>query len=183
MRSLAEQSSSELRTERRLAGQGAATSRTTTASALVPGTAAGGNGTRAFRASISGSQIGELFVEDETRWVKRWTGTAWVYYAGIMYATAAERGAIVVDASDIGAPAVETDTGKDWYVDPTPTWIHQSLYDLPNVATGYKVGGNQVVGAQGAPIIDPAGGGVVDAEARAALIDLLNFFRGWGAIT
>jgi hypothetical protein len=45
------------------------------------------------------------------------------------------------------------------------------------VTTSYKVAGNQVVGARGAAIANPAGGATVDAEARAALVALLDALR------
>lgn len=51
-----------------------------------------------------------------------------------------------------------------------------------NVTTSYKVGGTAVVGAQGAAIPDPTGGATIDAESRTAIIAILNFLRGWGAI-
>ena len=44
------------------------------------------------------------------------------------------------------------------------------------------IGGNQVVGARGAPIASPAGGAVVDAEARATLDLLLAALRSHGLI-
>ncbi len=55
-------------------------------------------------------------------------------------------------------------------------------FNSVDVATVYKVGGVAVVGAQGAAIPDPVGGVTIDAEARAAVIDILNFLQGWGAI-
>lgn len=55
-------------------------------------------------------------------------------------------------------------------------------FNSVNVTTAYKVGGITVVGAQGAAITDPTGGATIDAEARTAIIDILNFLRGWGAI-
>ncbi|MGH9872474.1 MAG: hypothetical protein ACRD9S_08410 [Pyrinomonadaceae bacterium] len=46
----------------------------------------------------------------------------------------------------------------------------------------YKANGIQVVGARQAAIADPRGGSVVDAEARAALVDLLSKLRAHGLI-
>ena len=45
-----------------------------------------------------------------------------------------------------------------------------------------EVGGVQVVGARAAAIAPPAGGGVVDAEARAALAAVLAALRGHGLV-
>jgi len=51
-----------------------------------------------------------------------------------------------------------------------------------NSATEYKVSGTKVVGAQAAAIADAAGGVTIDAEARAALNDLLAKLRTHGTI-
>ena len=40
----------------------------------------------------------------------------------------------------------------------------------------------QVVGSQGASVSDPAGGGVVDAEARTAIIGLIDRLQAHGLI-
>lgn len=45
------------------------------------------------------------------------------------------------------------------------------------------VDGNQVVGARSAAVADPAGGTVIDAEARAALIGILSALRQHGLIS
>lgn len=171
----------ELRTER----QQAAESRDVKAT-LIAGqsqtTSFGGDGSRSLRANSVGGQTGELFVEDETTWVKRWSGTAWVYHSGVMIDAAVNRGAITPDDSDIGALAIETDTFKWWYVDATPTWIHLPLYDLPNVATGYQVDSKQIIGVRGAAVADASGGVTVDTEARAAINALLARARAHGLI-
>ena len=49
-------------------------------------------------------------------------------------------------------------------------------------ATQVLVGGNQVVGARLGAVADPAGGGTVDAEARAAVADILSRLRSHGLI-
>lgn len=45
-----------------------------------------------------------------------------------------------------------------------------------------KVAGSQVVGSRGAAIADPSGGAIVDAEARAAITDILDALRTHGLI-
>lgn len=49
-------------------------------------------------------------------------------------------------------------------------------------AAAVKVGGQQVVGGQGAAIAAPSGGGTVDAEARAAIGAILSALRNHGLI-
>jgi hypothetical protein len=49
-------------------------------------------------------------------------------------------------------------------------------------AAKVSVGGNQVVGARLAAVADPAGGATVDAEARAAIADILSRLRSHGLI-
>ena len=44
------------------------------------------------------------------------------------------------------------------------------------------VGGEKVVGARAAAIADPASGGMVDAEARSAVGQILEALRGHGLI-
>jgi hypothetical protein len=51
-----------------------------------------------------------------------------------------------------------------------------------DAATGYKVAGTQVVGAQGAAVADASGGATIDTEARAALNALLARARAHGLI-
>jgi hypothetical protein len=50
------------------------------------------------------------------------------------------------------------------------------------IAAKLSIGGNQVVGARGAAVADPAGGAIVDAEARAALAAILARLRQHGLI-
>lgn len=49
-------------------------------------------------------------------------------------------------------------------------------------ATRLVIAGEQVVGARSGPIAEPAGGGFVDAEARATLSAILAALRGHGLI-
>ena len=58
-----------------------------------------------------------------------------------------------------------------------PAWSHGVLY-----ATAISVGGQQVVGAQATGIADPAGGTMIDVEARFALAALLEALREHGLI-
>ena len=50
-------------------------------------------------------------------------------------------------------------------------------------ATRLSVGGDQVVGARGAAVADPAGGTTVDSEARAAITAILGRLRQHGLIS
>lgn len=60
---------------------------------------------------------------------------------------------------------------------------HDTGWTIGDVAaTRVVIGGNQVVGAQGAAITSPAGGAVVDAEARAAITAILGRLRTHGLI-
>jgi hypothetical protein len=49
-------------------------------------------------------------------------------------------------------------------------------------AAKLSIGGNQVVGARGAAVVDPAGGTIIDAEARAAIAAILGRLRAHGLI-
>lgn len=49
-------------------------------------------------------------------------------------------------------------------------------------AANVTVGGNQVVGARGAAVADPAGGATIDANARAAVVAILGALRTHGLI-
>jgi phage baseplate assembly protein V len=53
---------------------------------------------------------------------------------------------------------------------------------LVNTTGVYQVAGIQVVGAQGGAVADPAGGGTIDAQARAQLSALLARVRAHGLI-
>lgn len=67
----------------------------------------------------------------------------------------------------------------------TPTASKIALYDASGnvgATTAVNVGGGKVVGVQAAAIADAAGGVTVDAEARAALNDLLAKVRTHGLI-
>lgn len=52
-----------------------------------------------------------------------------------------------------------------------------------DVSGHYEVDGVQVVQEQGAAVADPVGGGVIDVECRAQLIELLNRLRAHGLIS
>jgi len=58
-----------------------------------------------------------------------------------------------------------------------------AAWDVGEVrAVSVKIGGQQVVGGQAAAIGAPAGGGTVDAEARAAIGSILAALRAHGLI-
>jgi hypothetical protein len=64
-------------------------------------------------------------------------------------------------------------------------WLHHDgsdwvAGDLP--ATRVRIGGVQVVGGQNAAIANPTGGSVIDIEARAAIVLMLNALRTHGLI-
>ncbi len=52
--------------------------------------------------------------------------------------------------------------------------------DLP--ASSVRVGGVQVVGSRQSAIVDPAGGSMIDAESRSALVSILAAMRSHGLI-
>ena len=61
-------------------------------------------------------------------------------------------------------------------------WDGSGWRDGDVVAARIVIAGTQVVGARRAAIADPAGGGAVDLEARAAITAILAALRGHGLI-
>jgi hypothetical protein len=126
---------------------------------------------------------GDVFIESDTSWAYAYDGSAWNYFAGVNHGSYATMTGLTVNADDEGALFLVTTAGINyglWRVT-GGAFAKKLLPASPDVATGYKVAGNQVVGARGAAIADPAGGATVDTEARTALVAILNFLRGWGA--
>jgi hypothetical protein len=56
------------------------------------------------------------------------------------------------------------------------------LVDGRSLPNGLFVQGEQVVGSRAAPIVDPAGGSVIDSEARSSLTQILGALRAHGLI-
>ena len=162
--------------------QGAAAQAVATTVRSQSGTAAALTiGTRASKATTTGSLANDLFFESDTGFLYYWTGTAWAFMLGIGKGTAATFATITVTAADNGAEYYVTDTGSWWYV-AGGAWVERPHL---NVTTEYRVAGNKVVGARGAAVPDATGGAVIDTEARAAINALLARFRvtgGSGAI-
>lgn len=64
-----------------------------------------------------------------------------------------------------------------------PAWFDGAMWQSgPWPSSGLAVGGVQVVGAQQTAIAAPAGGSVVDVEARAGLTQVLTALRNHGLI-
>ena len=138
--------------------------------------------TRAVKSTTSGGEAGDLFFETDTNWLWEWTGTAWSFVTGLYVATDAARAALTVSAADNGALFFATDTGILWKVE-SGSWANK--FDVLDVADEYRVGGDKVLGPRGAAVAAPAGGAVIDVEARAAITALINRFKvtgGHGAI-
>jgi hypothetical protein len=133
--------------------------------------------TRANRLTTSGAVQNDRWLESDTRFEYRWTGTAWEFIGGFGKGNTAAFGAITASANDNGAEYYVTDTGSWWYVS-GGAWVERSKL---NVTTEYRVNGVKVVGAQGAAIASPTGGVTVDTEARAAIDAIRSFLQGWGA--
>lgn len=141
-------------------------------------------GTRADRGSTTGSLAGDEFIETDTGWRYRWTGTAWTFVSGMYAASDAARTALTLTTEDNGAWFFNTATDEDmglWQV-VSGSWVKRFPGGSIDLATSYKVAGVAVVKAQGAAIADASGGATVDTEARAAINALLAHFRTWGAI-
>lgn len=135
-------------------------------------------GTRADKATTTGSLTSDLFLESDTGFTYRWDGAAWKFAWGIGRGSAATFATLTVTAADNGAEYFVTDTGGWWYVS-GGAWVQRARL---NVATEYKVGGTKVIGAQGALVADAAGGVTIDAEARTAINALLLRLRAHGII-
>jgi len=67
-------------------------------------------GTRTERLSAVNLQSGDRWLESDTGWVYRYTGTAWAWAWGLYKGTDAQRGAIAPAAADNGAEFLTTDT-------------------------------------------------------------------------
>lgn len=138
--------------------------------------------TRANKATTTGSLANDLYLESDTNWLWRWTGTAWAFVTGLYVASDATRTALTISAADNGVLFFATDTGILWKVE-GGVWVNK--FSVITAATSFNIGANKVLGARGAAVADPTGGAVIDVEARTALIALLNRFRvtgGHGAI-
>ena len=65
---------------------------------------------------------------------------------------------------------------------------HTATYDAAAWVVGtvkgakLELAGSQVVGARGAAVVNPTGGANVDAEARAAIVAILDRMRSHGLI-
>ena len=88
-----------------------------------------------------------------------WSGGGWRFVT-------ARRGMV---AWDIGAGYWLHHDGSDWVAGDVP-------------ATSLRIGGVQVVGAQNTAIPDPTGGSFTDAEARSAIVLILNALRMHGLV-
>lgn len=73
-------------------------------------------GTRAIRLTTTGSVVNDFFFETDTRWLYRWTGTAWEFVTGVYFATEATRAALSISAIDNNALFYATDTRVWWGV-------------------------------------------------------------------
>lgn len=138
--------------------------------------------TRAVRAATTGSLAGDLFLETDTGWTYRWTGTAWAYVSGMYAASDATRAALTISAADNGAWFFNTDTDTDmglWQVS-GGAWVKRFPDASIDLLTSYKVGGVKVLGSPSAAVADAAGGAVIDVEARAAINALLARARAQG---
>ena len=79
---------------------------------------------------------------------------------------------------DDGSIIIEAVGGKNIIITTPLTDFSQDI----NVAGAVKVANIQVVGSQQAPIINPTGGIVIDAEARAAIASILTAMKVHGLI-
>jgi hypothetical protein len=73
-------------------------------------------GSRADRASTTGSVENDLFYESDSRLLYRWDGVQWLYVTGIYAASNAARLALTITTNDNGVLFFATDTGALWEV-------------------------------------------------------------------
>lgn len=143
--------------------------------------------TRANKATTTGSLANDLYLESDTNWLWRWTGTAWAFVTGLYVATDATRTALTIAAADNGALFYATDTGILWKVE-AGVWVNK--FSVITATTSFNVGANKVVGARGAAVTSVAtadAGAVYDAaaqtllnEVKAQLNTLLTRLRATG---
>lgn len=124
--------------------------------------------TRANKATTTGSLANDLYLESDTNWLWRWTGTAWAFVTGLYVATDATRTALTISAADNGALFYATDTGILWKVE-AGAWANK--FSVVTVSTSFNVGANKVLGARGAAVADIAS---ADATDLATVITLAN---------
>lgn len=142
--------------------------------------------TRANKATTTGSLANDLYLESDTNWLWRWSGTAWVFVTGLYVATDATRTALTIAAADNGALFYATDTGILWKVE-AGVWANK--FSVITASTSFNVGANKVVGARGAAVaaVATADAGVAyDATAQTLLNEVkaqLNTFMSRFRVT
>lgn len=114
VRALEEISLIEVRNERQIGAQEESLAQFTSIRALSAGTGVLSVGTRAQKPASAA--LNDEFLESDTGWRYRFSGTAWLYSSGIAIGTNATRAAITVTANDNGALFYTSDTKLLWRV-------------------------------------------------------------------
>lgn len=123
-------------------------------------------GAHASRPS-SGLQGDRYFSTDRTT-LYYYSGTKWLYLAGVNVGTNATRAAITVTADDNGSLFWTTDTGKLWHVS-GGIWVDRFV--SLDVTTSYNVAGNQLVGTRKAAVADIASADATDLATALLLVN------------
>jgi len=111
-------------------------------------------------------------------------GEAWIIPAGATGAWSGRENAVAQWAGGAWRFRAPAEGMQAWIHDQAlPARFHSGAWSVGELRTNaLLIGGQQVVGPRAAAILDPAGGSVIDAEARTALIAVLETLRGHGLI-
>lgn len=135
-------------------------------------TAGAGNLSTGTRASKPASgALNDFFFETDTHWLYYWSGTAWLFMAGLNFGTNATRAAITVSADDNGAHFFTTDQNKLWRVE-GGAWADKFV--SLDLTTSLKVSGTKVVGTRGAAVADVASPDATDLATALTLVNELK---------
>ncbi len=112
-------------------------------------------------------------------------GQCWIVATGATGGWASKDGALALwteggwrfPAPPAGARVTVADRGHAMIADGAGAWS-----DAPDRPDGYHVAGQRVIGPRAGAVADPVGGAVVDVEARAAIVAILDALRGHGSI-
>jgi hypothetical protein len=140
---------------------------------LTPTESAVTVGPRADRKASSGSQEGDLWIEDDSLLLYRWdeSSVSWAYVLGFYYGSDATRTGITLESADEGLWFFVSSAGVNygfWRV-VAGVWAKQLLPASPDAATSYRVGGNDVVKARGAAVADVTSADATDLPSAITL--------------
>lgn len=111
-------------------------------------------------------------------------GQAWIVGTGATGVWAGQDGALAIFTAGGWRFAALPEGAQVWSIADSLTFRRVGLDWQRGIvsATSVSVGGQQVVGARGTAIANPAGGSVIDVEGRTAIVAVLDRLRTHGLI-